>query len=128
MAKTMKNIQAQNMDEYIAGFPKDIQKMLQEIRAAITKAAPEAVESIKYGIPTFTFNGNLVSFGAWKKHIGLYPVPREVEEFKKELSIYEGAKSTVKFPFGASFPLALIGKIVKFNVKRNLEKAQLKQN
>ncbi|MBC7889626.1 MAG: DUF1801 domain-containing protein [Ferruginibacter sp.] len=119
----MKNIPAENMDEYITGFPKNIQKMLEELRAAIRKAAPQAGETIKYAIPTFTLKGNLVSFGAWKTHIGFYPAPREIEEFKEELSAYAGAKSTVQFPIDKPLPLSLIGNIVKYRVKKNLEKA-----
>lgn len=126
MAKTMKSIPAGNIDEYIAGFPKDIQRMLEEIRAAIRKAAPEAEETIKYAIPTFTLKGNLVSFAAFKNHIGFYPAPRGIEPFKKELSAYGGAKSTVQFPIGNPLPLALISKMVKFRVKKNLEKAGTK--
>ncbi len=123
----MNNVSAGNMDEYIAGFPKDIQKMLEQVRAAIRKAAPEAEETIKYAIPTFTLQGNLVSFGAFKNHIGLYPVPRGVEAFKKELSAYDGAKATARFPIDSPLPLALISKIVKFRVKKNLEKAKAKK-
>ncbi|MEO8765006.1 MAG: DUF1801 domain-containing protein [Ginsengibacter sp.] len=126
MAKTIRNSKAVNIDEYIAGFPTDIQKKLEEIRATIKKAVPQAKEAIKYDIPTFTLNGNLVSFGAWKKHIGLYPAPRTAEEFKKELSAYEGEKSTVKFPLDHPLPLPLIGKIINYNVKRHLEKAGTK--
>ena len=85
MAKSMKAVTAGSMDEYIAGFPKDIQKMLETVRTTIQKAAPDAEEAIKYNIPTFRQNGNLVSFAAFKNHIGLYPAPRGVEEFKKKL-------------------------------------------
>ena len=126
MAKTIKTIPAVTIDEYIAGFPEPIQKSLQAVRAAIQKAAPEAEETIKYAIPTFTLNGNLVSFGAWKTHIGLYPAPRENEAFKKELSAYDGAKSTVQFYFDQPMPLTLIAKIVRFRVKTNLAKAEKK--
>src|SRR5258705_13203091 len=121
MAKTMKTIPAENIDEYIAGFPKDIQKKLEAIRTATSKAAPAAEETIKYAIPTFTLNGNLVSFAAFKNHIGFYPVPRGVEQFKKELSAYKGNKSTLQLPLDKPIPIALISKIVKFQVKRNLE-------
>jgi uncharacterized protein YdhG (YjbR/CyaY superfamily) len=127
MAKTMKTIPAKNIDEYIAGFPKDIQKKLEAIRTATSKAAPAAEETIKYAIPTFTLNGNLVSFAAFKNHIGFYPVPRGVEQFKKELSAYKGNKSTLQLPLDKPIPLALISKIVKFQVKRNLEKAKAKK-
>ena len=85
MAKTMKSIPAGDVDDYISGFPKDIQKMLEAIRTTIQKAAPDAEEAIKYNIPTFRLNGNLVSFAAFKNHMGLYPAPRGVEEFKKEI-------------------------------------------
>ena len=127
MAAAIKFIKAKNIEEYIAGFPSNIQQMLEEIRLAIKKAAPEAGETIKYDIPTFTLKGNLVSFGAWKNHIGFYPAPREVEEFKKALSAYEGTKSTVQFPFNKPLPLALIGKMVKYRVQKNLEKASAKK-
>ena len=126
MAKTMKTIPAGNMDEYIAGFPKDTQKILEEMRAAIKKAAPEAEETIKYNIPAFTFKGNLVSFAAYKSHIGFYPAPTRVEAFKKQLLPYAGAKATARFPLDSALPLALISKMVKFQVKRNLEKAKAK--
>jgi uncharacterized protein YdhG (YjbR/CyaY superfamily) len=124
MAKTIKSIKAGNIDEYIAGFPKHIQEILEAIRAAIKKAAPEAGETVKYDLPTFTLKGNLVSFGAWKNHIGFYPAPRGVEEFRKELSVYKGAKSTVQFPIDKPIPLTLIGKMVKFRVKKILEKLE----
>jgi uncharacterized protein YdhG (YjbR/CyaY superfamily) len=123
----MKSIAAGNIDEYIAGFPKDIQKNLQAIRSAIRKAAPEAEEAIKYTIPTFVFKGNLVSFAAFKNHIGIYPVPRGVDGFKKELSKYEGSKSTLKIPFESPPPLTLISKIVKFRVKNLSEKEKGKK-
>lgn len=122
----MKNIVAQNIDEYIAGFPKGIQKLLNEMRTTIRKAAPEAEESIKYAIPTYVLNGNLVSFAAFKNHIGFYPAPRGVDVFKKALSKYEGAKSTARFPIDEPLPLTLISKMVKFLVKRSLEKAKAK--
>ena len=125
MTRTMKSIPAKTIDEYIAGFPEDIQKMLEQIRAAISKAVPEAEETIKYAIPTFTLNGNLVSFAAWKNHIGFYPAPTGVEEFKKEIAPYVTAKSSLNFPIDKPIPLALIGKIVKFRVK-SLEQAKTK--
>lgn len=116
----MKSNHAGNIDEYIAGFPKDIQKLLEEMRAAIKKAAPEAEEAIKYAMPTFTLNGNLVHFAAFKNHIGFYPAPAGIEEFRKELSAYKGSKGAIQFPLDAPLPLALISRIVKFRVKKNL--------
>lgn len=122
----MKSNQAGNIDEYIAGFPKHIQKKLEGMRATIRKAAPAAEETIKYAIPTLTLNGNLVHFAAYKNHIGFYPAPKGIEEFKKETAAYEGGKGTLKFPIDKPLPLALVSKIVKFRVKKNLEKVKTK--
>jgi uncharacterized protein YdhG (YjbR/CyaY superfamily) len=113
-----------SIDEYIAAFPKEIQQILEEIRATIKAAAPEAEEKISYQMPTFTLKGNLVHFAAFKKHIGFYPVPTGIEKFKKELSAYQGAKGSVQFPLDKPIPHALISKIVKFRVKENLAKAK----
>ena len=115
-----------DIDEYIAGFPADVQKTLKKIRSTIRKAAPDTGEAIKYQMPTFTLNGNVVCFGAYKKHIGLYPAPREAAPFKVEMSKYEGGKGTVRFPLDKPIPYDLIGRIVKFLVKRNLEAAKAK--
>ena len=123
-----KNVPTTTIDEYIAGYPKNIQKLLEEVRVTIKKAAPGAEEAIKYGIPTFILNGNLVHFGGFKNHIGFYPAPSGIEEFKKELSKYAGAKGSVQFPIDKPMPLALITKIVKFRVKKNLEKIKTKKN
>lgn len=116
-----------NIDEYIAGLPAGIQKILEELRSAIRKAAPGAEETINYGIPTFTLNGNLVHFAAYKNHIGFYPTPGGIEAFKKELSIYEGAKGSVQFPIEKPLPLDLVTKVVKFRVKENAERVKAKK-
>ena len=113
-----------NIDEYIAGFPKDIQKILSRIRSTIRRAAPKAEEAISYQIPTFRLNGNLIHFAAYKNHIALYPAPRAVEKFKKELERYGSSKATIKFPFDAPVPYDLITKIVEFRVKQNSQKAR----
>jgi uncharacterized protein YdhG (YjbR/CyaY superfamily) len=105
-----------NIDEYIATFPDDVQKILERIRATIQKAAPDAQEAIKYQIPTFTLNGNLIHFAAYKNHIGLYPAPRVAEQFKKELAAYEGGKLDKPIPYD------LITRIVKFRVKQTKSK------
>jgi uncharacterized protein YdhG (YjbR/CyaY superfamily) len=117
---------ANNVNEYIAGFPKDVQGILEKLRATIKKAAPGAEELINYGVPAFRLNGNLVFFAAHKNHIGFYPAPSGIEAFKKELAAYEGAKGSVQFPIEKPLPLSLITKIVKFRVKENLEKAAAK--
>lgn len=111
------------IDEYIAGFPPAIQAILQKIRSTIREAAPDAEEAIKYRMPTFTLKGNLVHFAAFKHHIGFYPTPSGTEEFRKELSIYKGAKGSVRFPLDQPIPYDLISKIVKFRVKETLDKA-----
>ena len=123
---TIKNIPVRNIDEYIAGFPKDIQEILKELRVTIKKAAPEAAETINYAIPTFTLKGNLVHFAAYKNHIGFYPAPSGIVAFKKELSVYDGAKGSVQFPIDKPLPLDLVTKIVRFRVKENLERAETK--
>jgi uncharacterized protein YdhG (YjbR/CyaY superfamily) len=119
--------QAQNIDEYIAGYPGDVQEVLKKIRMTIREAAPEAEETINYQIPTFTLKGNLVHFAAFEKHIGFYPAPSGIEKFKNELSGYKSAKGSVQFPLDQPMPYALISQITKFRVQENLEKAELKR-
>lgn len=116
-----------SMDEYIATFPADIQRILQEMRAVIHESAPEAKEKISYQMPTFELEGNLIHFAAFKNHIGLYPTPGGIEEFKEELSKYEGAKGSIRFPLNEPMPYELVKKIVKFRVIENLKKAGLKK-
>lgn len=115
-----------DIDEYIAGFPTDIQQILKKIRMTIKKAAPAAEEAIKYQMPTFTLKGNLVHFAAFKEHIGFYPTPSGTEEFRRELSVYKGGKGSVRFPLHEPIPLDLITRIVKFRVKEALERAEVK--
>ncbi len=122
----IKQTAPRNIDEYIAGFPDDVQKILEKIRTTIRRAAPGAEEAISYQIPAFKLNGNLVHFAAYKNHIGLYPAPRGSEEFEDELSAYEGGKGTVRFPLDKPIPFDLISRIVKFLVKKNLEKSEAK--
>jgi uncharacterized protein YdhG (YjbR/CyaY superfamily) len=116
-----------NFDQYFAGFSPDVQLILEKVRATISKAAPGAEETIKYGIPTFVLNGNLVHFGAFKKHIGFYATPGGNKQFRAELSAYKGAKGSVQFPLDEPMPLGLISRMVKFRVKENLERAAAKK-
>ena len=111
-----------DIDEYIAGFPEDVREILEKLRMTIREAAPDAGEAIKYRMPTFTLNGNLVHFAAFKKHIGFYPAPRGIEEFKDELSAYKGAKGSVQFPLDRPVPFELISRIIKFRVRNQLER------
>jgi uncharacterized protein YdhG (YjbR/CyaY superfamily) len=113
-----------SIDEYIAAFPEETQKILEELRATIRAAAPDAEEKISYQMPTFALNGNLVHFAAYKNHIGFYPTPSGIQTFKQELSIYEGAKGSVQFPIDKPLPLKLIIKIVKFRVAENLKNVE----
>jgi uncharacterized protein YdhG (YjbR/CyaY superfamily) len=116
-----------NIDEYIAGFPVDIQEKLQKIRMTIREAAPEAEEKISYQMPTFYLKGNLVHFAAFKEHIGFYPTPTGTEKFQKELSAYKVSKGTARFPLDKPIPFDLITEIVKFRVQENLARAESKQ-
>jgi uncharacterized protein YdhG (YjbR/CyaY superfamily) len=114
---------SKDISDYISRFPDKVQKILEEVRAAIRKAAPDAQELISYRIPAFTLQGRiLVYFAAFKNHIGFYPKTTAIKKFKKELSAYETAKGTVRFPFDKPAPLTLIGEIVKFRVKENRER------
>jgi uncharacterized protein YdhG (YjbR/CyaY superfamily) len=115
-----------DIDQYIGTFPKDVQKILETVRATIKKAAPEAEEAISYQMPTFRLNGNLVHFAGYKNHIGFYPTPSGIEAFKKDLSTYKGAKGSVQFPIDQPVPLDLITRIVKFRVSENSKKAKAK--
>ena len=122
-----KRTAAKDIDEYIAGFPDDVQTILQKIRTTIRKAAPGAREGISYQIPTFVLNGNLIFFAAFKNHVSVYPAPRGDESFKQELSEYEGGKGTVRFPLDKPIPHDLIRRIVRFRIAKNLETAKAKQ-
>ena len=112
---------SKNVDEYISMFPTNIQKSLNELRATIKEAAPNAEEVISYRMPAYKYHGMLVYFAAFKNHIGFYPRVSGIEAFKKELSIYKGAKGSVQFPIKEPLPLQLISRIVKFRVAENLE-------
>jgi uncharacterized protein YdhG (YjbR/CyaY superfamily) len=115
------------IDEYIKTFPKDIQKILQEVRRTIKEAAPDADEAISYQIPTFKLNGNLVHFAAVKNHIGFYPGSKVIQVFTKEFSSYKSSKGAVQFPIEKPIPLALIKKIVKYRVKENSHRLKKKK-
>lgn len=121
------NNAANNVDEYIAGFPKEVQAILTSIRRAIQRSAPQATETISYAMPTYVLHTNLVHFAAFKNHIGFYPVPSGIRHFQKELSQYKMGKGSIQFPLNEPMPLALISEIVKFRVKENEEKAARKK-
>jgi uncharacterized protein YdhG (YjbR/CyaY superfamily) len=108
-----------NIDEYIARFPPAVQEILRKIRRTIQRAAPGAVEAIKYQIPTFVLNGNLVHFAAHKDHIGFYALPTGHKRFEDELSGYKTGKGSVQFPFDKPMPFGLIARIVKYRAAEN---------
>ena len=110
------------VNEYIAGFTGEVQERLIILREIIRKAAPNAEEMISYNMPLYKYNGMLVSFAAWKTHIGLYPTPKATGEFKRNLKPYEGAKSTLRFPHKEKLPATLITKLVKMRMKENENK------
>lgn len=115
-------IQFRSVDEYIASFPADVQKIMKQLRRTIKTAAPKAEEKISYQMPTFTLNGKyLVYFAGYKNHIGFYAAPRGSSEFKEDLSAYETGKGTLQFPYDQPIPLDLITKIVKFRVAETLK-------
>ncbi len=109
---------APDIDTYIASFPPAVQKQLNLMRATIKKVAPAATETIKYAIPTFVLNGNLVHFAAYTNHIGFYPAPVGIEAFEDELSVYKQGKGSVQFPIDEPLPLDLVKKIVEYRVKQ----------
>lgn len=116
-----------NVDDYISAFPVETKKLLEQMRSTIKKAAPKAEEVISYGMPAYKLNGMLVYFAGYKNHIGFYPTSSGIAHFKKDLSIYKGAKGSVQFPLDNPLPLALIRKIVKFRLAENSEKAKSKK-
>ena len=127
MATTPRRTAAKNIDEYIAGFPPDVQKTLKKIRLTIRKAAPDAEETISYQMPAFKLHGVLIFFAGYANHISLYPAPRGAAEFKKELASYRGGQGTVQFPLDEPIPYDLITRIVKFRVAQKLDAAKAKQ-
>jgi len=115
---------ASSIDEYIAGFPAETRTVLEELRALIRAAAPDATETISYAIPTFDLGGrHLVHFAGYAKHVGLYPAPSGLEAFKEDLKPYKSGKGSVQFPLGQPLPTDLIRRIVQFRVEENARRA-----
>jgi uncharacterized protein YdhG (YjbR/CyaY superfamily) len=114
------------VDAYIAGFPIEIQKRLNDLRATIRKTAPQAEEVISYQMPAYKYKGMLLYFAAHKNHIGFYPASTGIEAFKNELSQYKRSKGTIQFPHDKPMPMKLITQIIKFRIIENDEKAERK--
>jgi uncharacterized protein YdhG (YjbR/CyaY superfamily) len=111
-----------SVDEYISNFPEETRNILEQVRATIKKAAPQAEEVISYSMPAFKQNGILVFYAAHKNHIGFYPTSSGTAVFKEELAGYNTSKGAIQFPLGKPIPLDLITRIVEFRVKENAEK------
>lgn len=115
------------VDAYIATFPPEVRERLEAVRATIREAAPEAEETIAYGMPAYRLNGPLVYFAGHRKHVGFYPTPRGVEEFAADLAPYESGKGSAQFPHAGPIPHDLVARIVRFRTAENLEKAAAKK-
>lgn len=108
---------ASSIDEYIAEFPPETQRVLGQMRALIRELAPGATETISYAIPTFDLAGkHLLHFAGYDKHVGLYPAPSGMEAFKEDLRPYKTGKGSVQFPLNAPLPVDLIRRIVEFRL------------
>jgi uncharacterized protein YdhG (YjbR/CyaY superfamily) len=116
-----------DIDSYIAEFPEATQALLQQIRATIQAAAPDATETISYAIPTFVYHGNLVHFAGYKQHIGFYPGAAGIEAFKDEISEYKWAKGSVQFPLNEPLPLDLVTRMVNYRLAQNVAKVAKKK-
>ena len=126
MIKSDKTKPVTTVDDYINVFPVAVQTKLEKLRKVIKAAAPEATETISYQMPAYNYLGALVYFAAYKNHIGFYPTGSGIEAFQKEISIYKWSKGAVQFPIDQPLPFDLITKMVKFRVKKNIEKAKVK--
>lgn len=124
----MEQPKPENIDQYIANFPVETQKLLRQIRETIHKAVPEAKEVISYGMPAFKQNTVLVYFAGYAKHIGFYPTGSGIEAFKEEFTQYKWSKGAVQFPLDKPLPLELITRITKFKAERDLEKVKKKKS
>jgi uncharacterized protein YdhG (YjbR/CyaY superfamily) len=116
-----------NVDEYIASFPPEVQAILQKIRTTIREEVPEAKEKISYGIPTFTMDGNLIHYAAFKQHIGIYPPVRGDEKLQAALERYRGEKGNLRLPLDEPIPYELIKRIVKSRLREHTERASAKK-
>lgn len=115
------------IDQYIASCPAEVQELLYSLRRIIKETVPEASEKMSYGMPTFALHGNLVHFAAFKNHIGFYPAPSGIENFREELSKYKSSKGAVQFPLDQPIPYELVQKMVRFRVAENIKQAEEKK-
>lgn len=123
----MNTIQLIGIESYVNGFPAEVQVLLRQLHSTIKEIVPEAVESFKYGMPTFELNGNLVHYAGYKHHIGFYPGPDAIVAFAAALKSYKTSKGAIQFPLDISLPTTLIQQIVHFRKVQNFEKQALKK-
>ena len=110
---------AGSIDEYIAGFPQATRAVLEEVRTIIRRVAPDATETISYAIPTFDLNGkHLIHFAGYAKHVGLYPTPVGMEEFRADFAPYKTGKGSVQFPLDKPLPVTLIERVVRYRLNQ----------
>jgi len=128
MPVTLKKGVVNTVDDYLKTFPPTVRSVLEKIRRAIRSAAPGAEETISYGIAGYKYHGMLIYFAGYKNHVSIYPAPRTVPAFKKELADYKGGKGTVQFPLDKPLPLDLVKRIVRYRMKENEEKKGIKKN
>ncbi len=123
----MKDTKIISVKDYIKALPVDLRKGFEELRELITKNAPDAEEGMSYGMPCLRYYGMLVYFACHTHHYALYPMANAIVVFEEKLKAFETSKGTVKFPHGKAFPKKLIADIVKFRIKENTEKFELKK-
>jgi uncharacterized protein YdhG (YjbR/CyaY superfamily) len=111
------------VDEYISGFPPNVRRILQQVRATIHEAAPDAEETISYGIPTFK---HVLAFAGWKKHVSVYPAPMGVPQFAKAVAKYGSGRGTLQFPLDQPIPFELIARLARFRNRAERAKAKAK--
>ena len=122
----MKGAEVTDVESYITGYPKDTQKLLKQLRAVVKKIVPDVQEGISYQMPGYKFHGMLLYFAAYRNHVGFYPGTGAILKFKKELSVYKGAKGSVQFPLDKRLPLKLVESIVEFKANENLVRMAVK--
>jgi uncharacterized protein YdhG (YjbR/CyaY superfamily) len=106
------------VDKHIAAASPEARRILQELRAIVRAAAPEATERISYGVPTFDLNGHhLVHFGGYAKHVSFYPTASGIEAFRQELGSYVTGRGTVQFPLDRPLPADLVRRVVESRVR-----------
>jgi uncharacterized protein YdhG (YjbR/CyaY superfamily) len=114
---------ARNVDEYLAGVPKEARATLEKLRKTIKAAAPMASEVISYQMPMYKHHGMLVGFAAFKDHCSLFPGAAVINAHREELKSYDTSKGTIRFPTGKPLPATLVKKLVKARIKENEARA-----